>query len=119
MPLPVGNFWTPKWRTFFTLWPRLVRLGGSQQQQQQPPGDGIATRRLTRNAARFAAQETVADKLATVNVSVDSQELAIVSAAQQANPIVMLDQEQVKPITLIYTIPIFGPKIVWCWGFAT
>ena len=43
-------------------------------------------------------------------MSVDSQELAIVSAAQQANPILMLDQEQVKPIT----IAIFGPKIVWC-----
>ena len=41
-------------------------------------------------------------------MSVDSQELAIVSAAQQANPILMLDQEQVKPIT----IAIFGPKIV-------
>ncbi len=92
----------------------LLRLGGSPAASSVPaPQPGITTRRSTRSAAsRTAAGNVtsgsvagnvtsgsvagnVVDEMASDEQTVDSQEMALVT--QQANPIFMLDQDQVFP----------------------
>ena len=81
----------------------LVRLTPASQPMAPPPtqlptptlGDvvvGVTTRRSTRSSARFVTEEEVVP----VQISVDHQELSIVAAQQAANPILMLDQDQVR-----------------------
>jgi hypothetical protein len=65
----------------------LVRLGSSPPASQPE----VTARRSTRNAAKSAS-----DNEHAVQVTVDSQELSLVS--QPANPILMLDQDQVKSV---------------------
>ena len=84
----------------------LLRLGGSPAASSvpAPQPEGITTRRSTRSAAsRTAAGNVtsgsvagnVVDEMASDEQTVDSQEMALVT--QQANPIFMLDQDQVFP----------------------
>jgi hypothetical protein len=69
-----------------------------------PQPEGITTRRSTRSAASRTAIGNVTsgsaagngvDEIASDEQTVDSQEMALVT--QQANPIFMLDQDQVFP----------------------
>lgn len=93
----------------------LLRLGGSPAASSvpAPQPEGITTRRSTRSAASRTAignvtsgsaagnvtsgsvAGNVVDEIASDEQTVDSQEMALVT--QQANPIFMLDQDQVFP----------------------
>ena len=81
----------------------LVRLGASQVAPTPAP-EGITTRRSTRSGAKFGGNQPNVgvegdDEMSAVQVTVDSQELALVT--QQANPILLLDQDQVRDYTTV------------------
>ena len=91
----------------------LVRLGASQAAAAPAP-EGITTRRSTRSAAKFGgAQPNVGiecdDEMSSVQVTVDSQELALVT--QQANPILLLDQDQVRDYIIVNYSTVFLPSL--------
>jgi hypothetical protein len=93
----------------------LVRLGPAPAAQAAPAPapEGITTRRSTRSAAKFGgAQPNVGvegdDEMSSVQVTVDSQELALVT--QQANPILLLDQDQVRDYIIVNYSTVFPPR---------
>ena len=61
-----------------------------------PTTDGIGTRRSARTATKTSASDDSVD-LASVQMTVDSHEMSLVS--QQANPILLLDPDQVRKKT--------------------